>query len=366
MSVRTRSTVAALPPYRAGRSPADLARELGIADAIKLASNEVPFGPLPSVVEAIAVTAAGSLHRYPDPACRELTAALAARHGVSTAEIQVGPGTVGLCQHLALAFAGPGDDVVFAWRSFEAYPVVTGQVGARAVQVPLDGDHRHDLAALAEAVTDRTGLVFVCNPNNPTGTANRAAELEKFLDAVPGDVLVVLDEAYREFVTDPDVPDGLELARGRRNVAVLRTFSKAYGLASLRVGYCVANPEVVEALRRVTVPFAVNTLAQAAALASLEPAAAAELAERVTAVTAERDRVAAELARMGVDIPPESQTNFIWLPLAGEAGPEFTAACERRGVIVRPYTPDGVRVTIGTAAENDAFLSVVANTLAAR
>ena len=238
--VSARPAVQQLPAYRPGRNPADLAREIGVERAVKLASNEVAFPPLPAVVEAIAAAAAET-NRYPDNGAVVLTAALAERYGVDPAQVVTGCGAVMLCQQLAQSFNDPGTSIAFAWRSFEMYPLLAQVVGARSIRVPLvpgrpDGPaDTHDLGALAAAVDDSTRVVFVCNPNNPTGTAVRRPDLERFLDAVPADTLVVLDEAYREFVTDPDVPDGLELMRGRPNVAVLRTFSKAWGLAGLRV-----------------------------------------------------------------------------------------------------------------------------------
>jgi histidinol-phosphate aminotransferase len=256
--------------------------------------------------------------------------------------------------------AGPGDEVVFAWRSFEAYPIITQVSGATAVRVPLDAGDRHDLVAMAAAVTDRTRLVFVCNPNNPTGTAVRRAELETFLDAVPQDLLVVLDEAYCEFIRDEQVPDGLSLYRERSNVCVLRTFSKAYGLAGLRVGFAVAHEEVAEALRKTAVPFGVSTIAQVAAIASL--AAEDELAERVEQLVKERDRMATALADQGWRVP-RSEANFVWLRL-GERTAAFADACAAAGVVVRSYGVDeplgGVRVTVGEPEATDRFLAVAA------
>jgi histidinol-phosphate aminotransferase len=204
----TRADLEALPAYVPGRSPADLARELGLPDAIKLASNEVPYGPLPGVVDAI-TAAAGSSHRYPDMGVVELRDALAARYDVTADRIATGCGSVALAEHLVRVTCLPGDEIVYSWRSFEAYPIISATTAATSVRVPNTPDHGHDLAAMAAAITDRTRLVMVCNPNNPTGTSVRRTELDRFLAAVPDDVLVVLDEAYREFVTDPDVPDGL-------------------------------------------------------------------------------------------------------------------------------------------------------------
>jgi histidinol-phosphate aminotransferase len=354
----TRADLDALPSYVPGRSPVDLARELGLPEAIKLASNEVPYGPLPGVVEAVAEATAVA-HRYPDMGVVALRAALAERYGVDADRIATGCGSVALAEHLARATCLPGDEILYSWRSFEAYPIIAATTGATSVRVPNDAGHGHDLAAMAAAITDRTRMVLVCNPNNPTGTAVRRAELDRFLAAVPDDVLVVLDEAYREFVTDPQVPDGLVAYGDRPNVVVLRTMSKAWGLAGLRIGFLVGHPEVAAAVRKVVTPFSTSAVAQAGALAAL--AQAEEVRRRCALVTAERDRLTEALRKLWPDVP-SSQANFVWLPMPGRAGQgdraaEFGRACEARGVIVRPFPGDGVRVTVGTPAENDAFLA---------
>jgi histidinol-phosphate aminotransferase len=319
--------------------------------AFKLSSNENPYPPLPGVLEA-AVAAAGEFNRYPDMGCTGLVAELAQRLGVPESHIATGTGSVGVAQSLVQATAGPGDEVVYAWRSFEAYPIIVQVNGATSVQVPLREDASHDLDAMLAAVTDRTRLIFVCNPNNPTGTVVRRAELERFLDAVPGDILIVLDEAYTEFVRDAEVPDGVQLYRDRPNVCVLRTFSKAYGLAGLRVGFAVAHEPVASALRKTAVPFGVSQLAQDAAVASLRAEAA--LLERVEALVQERARVVAALTAQGW-APSETQANFVWLEL-GERTADFAAACAAAGVVVRPFPGEGVRVTIGETPANDLFL----------
>jgi histidinol-phosphate aminotransferase len=352
MPAYTRADLAQLPDYVPGRS---------IPGAIKLASNEVSAGPLPSVVTAITEAATG-VNRYPDSGAGALVRRLAQRLGVTEAQLAVGCGSVTLCQQLVQATCTDGDEVVFGWRSFEAYPIITHVVGATGVRVPLTDGHRLDLDAMLAAITPKTRIVFVCTPNNPTGTALHEAELRAFLDAVPPDVLVVVDEAYREFVDDPQVPDGVTVtrdawARDRHNVAVLRTFSKAYGLAGLRVGYCVAPEPVAAALRKVFVPFGVNSIAQAAAIASLD--AEDELLARCEQVVAERGRVFAELRSMGYDVPP-SQANFVWLPL-GEHTSAFNEHCMDHKVIVRAFLGDGARVTIGDPDENDAFLAAAAS-----
>ncbi|HXA58439.1 MAG TPA: histidinol-phosphate transaminase [Streptosporangiaceae bacterium] len=318
----------------------------------KLSSNESPY-PLPaSVREAIAEAAAG-VNRYPDNGCTALIAAIAERHGVPADHIAVGCGSVGVTQMLLEAVGEPGAEVIYAWRSFEAYPILVGLSGSTSVEVALS-DETHDLAAIADAITERTRLIFVCNPNNPTGTVVGRAELEAFLDRVPAGCLVVLDEAYREYLRDDNVPDGLELYGDRPNLVVLRTFSKAYGLAGLRVGFMVGHPAVAGAIRKTFLPFSVNALAQAAAIAALR--AEDELMARVETTVKERDRVRGALLAQGWRVPP-SEANFVWLRL-GDATMDFSAACDLAGVSVRPFPGEGARVSIGSPEENDAFLAV--------
>ncbi|HZC70278.1 MAG TPA: histidinol-phosphate transaminase [Jatrophihabitans sp.] len=348
MSVGLRPVLASMPAYVPGRT---------VPGAIKLASNETPYPPLPHVVERI-TAAAGEINRYPDSHSVELTAALAAKYGVDVAQVRVGCGSVSLCTQLVQAVADADDEVIYAWRSFEAYPIIAAVSGASSIQVALR-DHVHDLDAMAERITGKTRLVFVCNPNNPTGTAVGKDALLSFLRAVPEHVVVALDEAYREFVSDPDVPDGLTLLPEFDNLIVLRTFSKAYGLAGLRVGYAIAaDPALTRAVGQTQVPFAVTTVAQAAALASLEPQAERELLARVADLVRERERVRAALLDIGYEVPP-SQSNFVWMPL-GDATVDWAAGCEERKVIVRPFAGSGARVTIGTPAENDRFLTAAA------
>jgi len=349
-SPRFRQVLDQFSGYKPGKAPAPAGGR-----TFKLSSNESPYGPLPSVV-AVLADAASHINRYPDNTAAELTEAIADRFGVPAAHVAVGCGSVGVAQQVLEAIGEPGAEVVYAWRSFEAYPYLTQLANAAAVEVPLTADYRHDLAAMAAAITDRTRLVFVCTPNNPTGTAVGAAELTAFLDQVPSDCLVVLDEAYTQYVRDPDVPDGLAEYRGRPNVAVLRTFSKAYGLAGLRVGFLIGPEPVAGAVRKTMLPFAVNSLAQAAAIASLQ--AESELLERVDQVVKERDRVRDELLHQGWTVPP-TEANFVWLPLRDQTG-EFAGHCDAAGVSVRPYLPDGVRVTIADPEANDAFLAAAA------
>jgi histidinol-phosphate aminotransferase len=347
---RFRAVLDQLVGYTPGKAPTSAAGR-----TFKLSSNESPYDPLPSV-RAVIASAAGQVNRYPDNAAAELTDAIATRFGVPAAHVAVGCGSVGIAQQLLEAVGEPGAEVLYAWRSFEAYPYLTDLANATSVRVPLL-DSRHDLPAMAAAITDRTRLIFVCTPNNPTGTAVTTPEFAAFLDQVPPDCLVVIDEAYVQYVRDPQVPDGLTLYASRPNVAVLRTFSKAYGLAGLRVGYLVGHEPVAAAVRKTMLPFTVNSIAQAAAAASL--AAESELLERVEAVVKERDRVRHELLGQGWTVPA-TEANFVWLPL-GDRSTEFTQHCDAAGVIVRPYLPDGVRVTAADPEANDAFLAAAAS-----
>jgi histidinol-phosphate aminotransferase len=349
MTALTRADLAALPSYVPGRT---------VPGAIKLASNEVPYGPLPGVVEAVTEAAAG-MHRYPDMGVVALREKLAGRLGVPVEHVATGCGSVAMTEHLIRAACLPGDEVVYSWRSFEAYPIIAATTGATSVRVPNTTAHAHDLPAMAAAITSRTKVVMVCTPNNPTGTPCRRDELTAFLDEVGPDVIVVLDEAYREFVTDPDVPDGLAEFGDRPNVVVLRTLSKAWGLAGLRAGYLVAHPEVADAVRKVITPFSTSVAAQAAALAALDQEA--EMRRRAGLIVAERSRVRDALLALGQEVP-ETQANFVWLPL-GEGAVPFAQSCEASGVIVRPFAGDGVRVTIGTPEENDTFLNAAEKAL---
>ena len=308
--------------------------------------------PLPAVLEAIGAAAAAG-NRYPDIGVSLLSSRLAEHLGVEPDRIAVGCGSVALCQQLVQAVCAPGEEVVFAWRSFEAYPIVSLIGHARAVPVPLDADHVHDLDAMAAAITASTRLVFVCNPNNPTGTPVRRAALEAFLARVPEHVVVVYDEAYREFVTDPDVPDGVDLLGAHPNLVLLRTFSKAHRLAGLRVGYAVAPAPLAATLRSVSIPFSVNAPAQAAAIAALEHLD--ELLADARALVVERVRVRDALLAMGYRVP-ESAANFVWLPL-GDAAASFSSHALDHKVVVRAFAGDGVRVSTGTAEENDLFLA---------
>ncbi len=310
----TRSTCAQRCATSPPTSPGKPATAREGATAYKISSNENPYPPLPSVLKVVQ-DAATQMNRYPDMAVGALSQALAQRLDVPVEHLATGTGSVGVLGQIIQATCDPGDEVVYAWRSFEAYPIVVAIAGATSVQVPLDADSRHDLEAMLAAITERTRLVLVCTPNNPTGPVVHQDELDAFLDRVPRDVLVVIDEAYLEFVTDPEAPDALATYRQRPNVAVLRTFSKAYGLAGLRVGYAVAHEPVAQALRKTAVPFGVSDIAQQAAIASLE--AYDELQARVDALVAERARVVAALREQGWAVP-QTEANFVWLPLGND------------------------------------------------
>jgi histidinol-phosphate aminotransferase len=343
MTVRLRPAMGALPSYVPGRKH---------PGAVILASNESPYGLLPSVKALIGDLTDG-VSRYPDMSSARLIEAIAAHHDVDASRIAVGAGSVEVVAQIAAAVLDGGDEVVFGWRAFEAYPIITAVVGGTAVKVPLR-HHTHDLDAMADAVTDRTRLVLVCNPNNPTGTAVGAAALTRLMDRVPDDVVVVIDEAYRHYADPAEIPDALARFGDRPNVVVTRTFSKAYGLAGLRVGYCIAAPDVAGAVRKTQTPFSVSGLAQECAIAALGDDD--EVVRRAALTVAERERVSASLTQLGYDVAP-SQANFLWLVL----GDDSVGLAERSaaaGVIVRPFPGEGVRVTIGLPEENDAFLGV--------
>lgn len=341
VSVRLRPELADLPAYTPGKT---------VPGAIKIASNETVHGPLPSVRAAIEKATDG-INRYPDNGYLELKERLAKHVNFAPEHISVGCGSVSLCQQLIQITSTVGDEVLFGWRSFEIYPLQVRTAGATPVKVPLT-DHTFDLDAMLAAITERTRLIFVCNPNNPTSTVVDPESLARFVEAVPPNILVVLDEAYIEYIRDRLVPDSFGLVRAHSNVVVLRTFSKAYGLAGLRIGYAVGDPDIIAALSQVYVPFTATSISQAAAIACLD--AADELLARTDAVVAERTRVTTVLRDAGYQVPP-SQANFVWLPLVGHAQ-RFAADAANDRIIVRPYGEDGVRVTVAAPDENDAFI----------
>jgi histidinol-phosphate aminotransferase len=342
VTARLRPELADLPAYTPGKT---------VPGAIKIASNETVHGPLPSVRAAID-KAADNINRYPDNGYVELKERLAKHVNFAPEHISVGCGSVSLCQQLIQITSTVGDEVLYGWRSFEIYPLQVRTAGATPVQVPLT-DYTFDLDAMLAVITDRTRLIFVCNPNNPTSTVVDPGALARFVEAVPPHILIALDEAYVEYIRDGMMPDSFGLVRAHSNVVVLRTFSKAYGLAGLRIGYAVGDPDIITALGKVYVPFTATSVSQAAAIASLD--AADELLARTDAVVAERTRVTAALKGAGYPLPP-SQANFVWLPLPGRAQ-EFAQASANSRIIVRPYGDDGVRVTVAAPHENDALIA---------
>ena len=349
--VQQRETISRLPAYRQGAAAGD-------SGAFKLSSNENPFPPLASVTQAIA-SALGEIHLYPSMAMAELTDRIAARYNVDASNVAFGSGSVEVLSQLIHASAEGGDEVIFAWRSFEAYPILVQVAGATPVPVALTSDERHDLNAMADAITARTRLILVCNPNNPTGAFVTTDELHAFMARVPADVLVVVDEAYVHFNRDTSAATGIDFFRRYSNVAVLHTFSKAYGLAGLRIGYAIAPTTVAANLRRVALPFGVTALAQRAALASLD--AEAELIARIDEIVGERTRVLAALRASGWRVT-DSQGNFVWLR-TGDDTDRVNAVLVDGGILARAFPGEGLRVTIGTPEQNDRFLVAAAAAL---
>jgi histidinol-phosphate aminotransferase len=343
-----------IAPYAPGRSIAEVARENGFdpAEMVKLASNESPVPPLEAVQEAIRA-GAGLVHRYPDNETVELRRALSGVLGVPESHLWAGGGSSELLRVIAMAVGGPGTSAVYAWPSFVIYRLASMLTMSERIEVPLV-DHRHDLDAMTAAVRDDTTVVYVCNPNNPTGTYDSARSIGRFVESVPERVLIVIDEAYHEYVTAPDHSTAVPLAVERPNVVVTRTFSKIHGLAALRVGYAVARPETITELRKAQAPFTVTTLGQLAAVESLGHAEEIEARRDLNA--AERARVEARLAELDVAHVP-SQGNFVFFDARSLTDP--AAAYLRHGVIVRVFG-GWIRVTVGSVEENDRFLAAAA------
>ena len=359
-SIPVRPVFDTLPSYAAGKPPAPVE---GLT-RYKLSSNENPLGPVPEVARVLAEFDA--VHRYPDPLSTALRTALAGQLGVDAEDIVTGAGSLGALNQIIKTFAGVNadgvqDEVIYAWRSFEAYPILVGIMGARSVQVPNLPNGAHDLDAMAAAVTDRTRLILVCTPNNPTGPAVTESQIRSFLAKVPATVPVVIDEAYFEFCAASSIPEGeepplngLDIYRDYPNVIILRTFSKAQGLAGLRVGYSISHPQITRHLRVAATPFAVSALAERAAVASIEHQEA--VMARVRHIVAERERVTARLRELGYEFP-STYANFVWLPL-GERTGEFVDLMNRNALSVRAFGSEGVRVSIGEVEANDRFLSL--------
>ena len=358
-----RPSVNGLTPYQPGKPVEDVQRELGLDRVVKLASNEGPFGPFPAALEAME-RAARELNRYPDGGAYRLHAVLAERHDVAFEEIAAGAGADGCIDMLSQAVLDPGDEIVCGWPSFPSYVIYALKQGAIPKTVSLR-DHRYDLDALVDAVTSRTKLVYVCQPNNPTGTMSTRAELDAFFERVPDHVLVVVDQAYFEYIDDPEYPDAVDeyLKRGRRVIA-LRTFSKIYGLAGLRVGYAVGPRRCIAAMTKVRRPFDITTPAQVAALASLDDAA--EIARRRAVNRDGLARLETTLREHGLD-PVASVGNFVYAE-TGADGAELFERLLREGVIIRPLAgfgaPSAVRVSVGTPEENEFFADALGRVLA--
>ena len=359
-NIPVRPVFSTLPSYAAGKPPAPVE---GLTQ-YKLSSNENPLGPVPEVARVLAEFA--TAHRYPDPLSTALRHKLSARLGVDADDIVTGAGSLGALNQILKTFAGVNadgvqDEVIYAWRSFEAYPILVGIMGARSVQVPNLPDGAHDLDAMATAITDRTRLILVCTPNNPTGPAVTESQIRAFLAKVPAHIPVVIDEAYFEFCAASTVPEGeeaplngMDIYRDYENVIILRTFSKAQGLAGLRVGYSISHPQITQHLRVAATPFAVTAVAEAAAIASIEHDDA--VMERVRHLVSERERVTARLRELGYEFP-STYANFVWLPL-GERTGEFVQLMSEHALSVRAFGTEGVRVSIGEAEANDRFLSL--------
>ncbi len=346
-----RPALAGIIPYEPGKPVEEVQRELGLERVVKLASNEGPFGPFPEALEALA-RSAGELNRYPDGGAYRLRAALAERHGVRFEEIAIGGGADGLIDGISQAVLDAGDQIVCGWPSFPSYSIYARKLGAEAIHVPLCDD-RYDLDAMVDAITERTKLVYVCHPNNPTGTMNTRDELDRYFARVPDQVLTVLDQAYFEYIDEPDYADGVEeYFKSGRQVIVLRTFSKIYGLAGARVGYGVGPAQLVVALGKTRRAFDLTTPAQEAALASLD--SPGELERRKQANTQGRAELERILAEAGYMVTRAAVGNFVFVDLGEDAEPWFEALL-REGVIVRPLAgfgaPQAIRVTVGTPEE---------------
>jgi histidinol-phosphate aminotransferase len=363
MSVRFLDKLARIPRYQAGAASVDAAAPSG--DVAMLASNESPFPPVPAVVEAVQEAAAG-VNRYPDPGARALRSALAARYDFPVSGIAVGNGSCEILLAAADALLEPWNEIVYAWPSFSMYPHLAAGTDAKAVEVPLTADHVHDLDAMARAVRENTRMVLVCNPNNPTSTYLAADEIATFVERVPPEVLVILDEAYIEFVVAEDPDTSIDLVRRHPNLVILRTFSKAFGLAGLRAGYALGSEEFRAAVDRVRQPFSVNKLAQAAATVALRHLD--DVARRAEWNLAERLWMAGELAELGFETA-DSPANFCWVGLGDQDEDEVLAALAEAGVAVRPGSalgaPGCLRVTFGRRAENERFVAVLRESVSA-
>ncbi len=346
---RVRPAVSNLASYTPGKAAADVEDEHDISNAIKLASNENPWPPVPEVAAAIAAAVTG-INRYADNSATDVREAIGGWLGLDPSHITVGCGSSGLLQQLFMAYVDPGDEVVFPYPSFEIYPVFSTLFDAVEVRTPLI-DHTFDLDAVADAVTEKTKLIFLATPNNPTGTSISVDDVRVMLSKVRDDVIVVIDEAYREF-NDPVFGDPVELQADHPNVVVTRTFSKAFGLAGLRSGYGVCHPDIIRELDKVRLAFSVSNLSQVGMLAAITHEDAAM--EKVATLLDERQRCVDALSAAGVAMPP-THSNFIFIP-TGDATSDIALAMEKDGIVTRPFPGIGLRVTIGTPEENDRWI----------
>lgn len=339
--VRFRPDMMSLPVYRQGKPPPP--------GGIKLSSNEVPFPPSPAVQKALEN---GQWNRYPDATALGVRARLAKKYGVSADEVLVGAGSVALLAQWIAAAAGPGDEVVYSWRSFEAYPGLVSVAGATSVQVANTPDHRHDIDGLVQAVTDKTRVLIVCTPNNPTSQIVTRGEFEGLMSRVPKSLLVILDEAYAEFVDHPDAVDGRDYLRKYPNLVVLRTLSKAYGLAGLRIGYAIASPAVIAPARAAAIPLSVSAPAQIAAEAALDHED--QILGRLEEIREHMARVRSEWSAGPMPLP---WGNFAWLPV-GQKTDQVAQWLEREGVVARVFAGEGIRVSIAEPQGVEALLRV--------
>lgn len=348
--VRIREDVRAVPAYRQGAAPT--------TPGFKLSSNENPFDPLPSVLEAL--TNAHTLNRYAAAAMPELRSQIGELFDAPAESVHLGAGSVAILYQLVHAVAGAGDEVLYAWPSFEAYPALGLSPAAVSVSVPLTDRAEHDLDAMAEAITPRTRVILLCTPNNPTGPAIRRADFDRFMARVPDRTLVVLDEAYREYVTASDAVRGEDVLHAHPNLVVLRTFSKAYGLAALRIGYGVGHPAIWRAAATTAIPLSVTGIAETAARASLEPVAQAESNARISEIVARRDRLVQDLRDLGVPVP-DAQGNFVWIPQerSGIDAVALAAAFADAGTLVRPFPGHGVRISVGESESLAVVVDIV-------
>ena len=351
---RIRPEIDSLVRYSPGLPIDEVARRFGISDIIKLASNESPEPPFPEVSAAMTAVVS-EVNRYPDSGCFELCLALSTAMGIPTESLWFGAGSSELLTAASAAVGGPGTSFVFGWPSFALYPIDAALSASEAIKVPLDDRQRYDLDAMRAAIRHDTSLVFVCNPNNPTGTYRSSGDVEAFLDSVPAMTLVIVDEAYAEYVVADDYNSMIPHALERPNVVVARTFSKMYGLAGLRVGYMVGQPDTLVSLKQAQIPFSVNNLAQVAAITALHYPD--RVAERVKANRAGVELLEGALVDRGIEHSP-TQTNFLWIRL-GPSNTAVTQALMERGVIVRPLSDEWTRVSVGTHEENTRFLAAL-------